>query len=208
MRTLFALLVVLNLAWLGYAFLSPPEPDPGFPSLSAARPGVPLLRLAKTPDPLAATPDPGRACYRLGPFQREAEAARRLEAFRAAGMTVELRPERVRLPVSYWVVLPTGEAGTGPPIRRLQEAGLTDYFVILDGPRQGDLSLGLFSGKGRAARHLDRIRSLGLDPVLVVRFQGQLQYWLDLAAPTDADPGVLPLPLEGMSLQRCPCPGS
>ncbi|SFM25216.1 hypothetical protein SAMN05421721_101150 [Ectothiorhodospira mobilis] len=208
MRLLFALLVLLNLAWLGYTLLSPPVPDPGTSPLSAARPGVPLLRLAQTADPPTTTPGAGRVCHRLGPFQREAEAVRRLEAFRAAGMTGALRRVRVQVPASYWVVLPMGEAGTAPLIRRLQAAGLTDYFVILDGARKGDLSLGLFSGKRRAARHLDRIRSLGLDPVLVVRFQERSQYWLELAAPGDGDPGVLPLPVEGMRLERRPCPGS
>ncbi|MBK1692237.1 hypothetical protein [Ectothiorhodospira mobilis] len=209
MRVLFALLVVLNLAWLAWALLSPPLPDPAGGALSAARPGVPLLRLAEKADPPpAATATAGPACHRLGPFQGEAEAARRLEAFRAAGMTGALRRMSVQVPASYWVVLPTGEAGPAPLIRRLRAAGLTDYFVILDGARKGDLSLGLFSDKVRAARHLHRIRSLGLHPVLVVRFQERPQYWLDLAAPAAADLGVLPLPVEGMRLQRQPCPGS
>ncbi|MFP4244040.1 MAG: hypothetical protein ACLFRJ_03045 [Ectothiorhodospira sp.] len=209
MRGLFVLLVLLNLAWLGYALLFPVPPEREIPEVSVARPGVPLLQWAEpTPDPEDVESGDGATCHRLGPFARETEAEQRLRAFRAAGVTGRVEQVTLRVPLSYWVVLPTGDGGPAPLVRRLQAAGLTDHFIIPDGPRQGDLSLGLFSSKGRAARHLARVRALGLDPILEVRFQDRVEYRLELRAPGGLVPGVLPLPVEGIRREDHPCPGT
>lgn len=212
MRTLFALLVLLNLGYLGFVLWRDAPPAPSVVSpVSVERPGVPLLqRLEEEPPPA-----PGSlvqsgtwGCFTLGPFDDDLAARRALLAWEAAGARGRIRTGQASRPASYWVILPpeNGPQGAEAARQRLNDEGVDDHYVITEGEHEYGLSLGLFTSPERARRRQEQIRSLGLEPRVETRYRDRTVYWVDLEIHRALGADQRPLVEPGLQWRARGCP--
>jgi len=121
-------------------------------------------------------------CYSLGTLQDRLHVERVLGELAAVGLGARVRTDERRGDLSgYWVLLPAQPSleAAQARIEELQKRGI-DSFVVGTGEYRNAVSLGFFHGR-RAAEELEaQIRGLGYDPRLVLRYQQQTQYWIDL----------------------------
>jgi hypothetical protein len=135
------------------------------------------------PGPAMSTPR-GRVaiCYSLGTLRDRLLVDRVLGELGADGIEAKVRTEERRGDLSgYWVLLPARPSleAAQAQIDELQQRGI-DSFVVGTGEYRNAVSLGFFHGR-RAAEELEaRIRAQGYNPRLVLRYQQESQYWLDL----------------------------
>lgn len=189
MRNLFLLLLLANLALLGWQqWLLPPPAAPG------PAPGVrPLALLPLAEAPRAAA----RRCVAVGPFAEGAVIAAVSDRLRRRGFTVgELqRPGQDWL--GHWVqvanlgTLEDAESAR----RRLVAGGLSDAYIMQVEEAQL-ISLGVFRERGRAEAVAGRARELGYLPRISDRSRTVQERWLRIELPPGAafDVGSLGLP--------------
>ena len=148
-----------------------------------------------------------RNCFTLGPFY-ELEMAENL-AKRLESMDFEVRQRNITQPQpsSYWVYLPprASQEDAVKITKNLARKGIKDYFVVTEGDTRNAISLGLFNWQSGARRRFQKIKSLGYEPELEVRYRDKLLHWLDYDEMEDhtLPPGVWQsLTTEGGSVQR------
>jgi len=117
------------------------------------------------------------SCQTVGPLLEKGDATTLAAQLVAQGFTSHIRTGEVRNPSGYWVYMPAMPAAEAHRIvAELDAHGLSDYYI----GKQNYISLGIFSHKGKAQRHLDEIRKLGFDAVLDQRYRTSEVYWLDV----------------------------
>ena len=131
----------------------------------------------------AAAPEPGGAavalsgtalvaalraanCAELGPMS-EAEAIRVQVALDAVVADLAVTSQRAEDTTSWWVYLPPGPADNAKRIADLRERGVTDTYVMPDGPWKGAVSLGLFRQEELAVALQKSIAARGVRGVRV-----------------------------------------
>jgi hypothetical protein len=136
------------------------------------------------------TPDAGEearqvsSCQTVGPLLERGDATTLAAQLAAQGYASHMRTGEVRNPSGYWVYMPAMPAAEAHRIvAELDAHGLSDYYI----GKQNYISLGIFSRKDKAQRHLDEIRKLGFDAVLDRRYRTRDVYWLDV------EQGTMPL---------------
>jgi hypothetical protein len=130
-----------------------------------------------------ATPDAGKearrvsSCQTVGPLLEKDDATTLAAQLAAQGYASRMRTGEVRNPSGYWVYMPAMPAAEARRIvAELDAHGMSDYYI----GKHNYISLGIFSRKGKAQRHLDEIRKLGFDAVLDRRYRTRDVYWLDV----------------------------
>ncbi|MCG5525615.1 SPOR domain-containing protein [Ectothiorhodospira haloalkaliphila] len=213
MRALFALLVLLNLGYLGFVLWrdAPPSPSALTSPVSIERPGVPLLQRLGEEQP----PPPGSqvqsgtwGCFSLGPFDDDLAARQALLAWEAAGAQGLIRTAEASRPASYWVILPpeNGLQGAEAARERLNDEGVGDHYIITEGEHEHGLSLGLFSSPERAQRRQEQIRALGLAPTVITRYRDRTVHWVDLEMHRALDADERPTVEPGLQWRARACP--
>lgn len=145
-------------------------------SPTPAAPSAPITSPADPPVEAPAAPEP--VCWTAGPLPAEADAGALRTQLLAQGFRARLRTEKSREPKDYWVYIPAMPAAAARRIvADLDAHGLSDHYV----GNGNYISLGIFSGKGKAQQHLDHIRTLGFDAVLDQRYRTLNVHWLDVA---------------------------
>jgi len=129
------------------------------------------------------TPDAGKeatqvsSCQTVGPLLEKEDATTLAARLAAQGYASHMRTGEVRNPSGYWVYMPAMPAAEAHRIvAELDAHGLSDHYI----GKQNYISLGIFSRKDKAQRHLDEIRKLGFDAVLDRRYRTRDVYWLDV----------------------------
>jgi cell division septation protein DedD len=211
MRAVALLLVIANLAYLGWATLVDAPADTPAAS-SQLDPSVPQLVLASEkkvateraaglatsrprPTPAAqSTPtvsENGSQCISIGPFQDLPSATQASAALRTAGHDSRQRLEQGQLWVGYWVSV----SGFGNreeaerAVTKLKQSGLSDVYISLSGGGDAPtniVSLGVFKESERAQRMLREAKQLGFDAQISDRTRAGSVYWIDIdfAKPT------------------------
>jgi hypothetical protein len=147
------------------------------------------------------------SCALIGPMTSEAADAliRQLPAFLEllSDVTVEAREVD-----GYYVMippLPSRAAGLAM-LDRLAAEGITDTWLFRGGVYRNAISLGLYSRKNGAERHLRRVNQTGFEAVLVEKESRQERRQL-LVMNVDGGDVALSLPLpEGVEAEQRPCP--
>ena len=159
------------------------RPSPGTPSSGGGgSPGAtgPAGAAAATP---AGTAEPGGAagaptgaallaalraasCAEVGPMS-EAEAVRVQVALDAVAPDLAISTQRAEDTTSWWVYLAPGPIETPRRIAELRERGVTDTYVMPDGPWKGAISLGLFRQEELAVALQKSIAARGVRGVRV-----------------------------------------
>lgn len=200
MRVAFFTLLVGNLllaAWL--MSVSPPAP-PAPPPVPEDLPRLELLAERDYPEAAEPGPEGGQApgglpataglCYRAGPFETEADARRLAGALGERVVGRELQREQVETAIGHWVYLPAfpDRESAMDAARRLDVAGLGDYYVITAGDQENTISLGLYRESENADRRVRSLRNMGFDARSRVRTESMPRYHLELALAGEESP--------------------
>jgi hypothetical protein len=105
-------------------------------------------------------------CAELGPMS-EAEAVRVQVALDAVVADLSVATQRAEDTTSWWVYLAPGPTETSTRIAELRERGVTDTYVMPDGPWKGAISLGLFRQEELAVALQKSIAARGVRGVRV-----------------------------------------
>jgi len=173
MRTIFLLLVALNLAlfaWVRYyaAGDSATDPEPLRRQIKPASirilagaelAGLPVLK-PKPPAEAAAQ----SACIEWGGFA-VAEAPRAEKALEPLALGARLSQRRSEETAGWWVFIPpqANRAAALKKTAELKALGIDDFFVIQEeGKMNWAVSLGVFSSEDAAKSRLDALRAKGV----------------------------------------------
>jgi hypothetical protein len=191
-RTLFVLLLALNIGGVCWLLFAHPRSTPPF---AATDPGVPKLVLLSERDgtdienaELASAPESkadlaNDQCRSIGPFQTQADTRAAMNALTPQSKRIRIRETHATQTRGYWVYLPaqaTREQALAMA-RTLSQKGVHDYYVVTAGDQQNTISLGLFRDQGNAERRRAEIAGLGLLPQMNTRTEDMPAYWVDLA---------------------------
>lgn len=126
---------------------------------------------------------PTGSCFRLGPFQTEADLRDANAALAGTIKAARQRSERVTEKRGFWVYLPAFASREAALLaaRELAGAGVRDYYVVTGGELENTISLGLFRERTNALRRLDDLRKRGFEPEIRERSEETLMYFLDYA---------------------------
>lgn len=122
-------------------------------------------------------------CYRLGPWQQQAQVT-------AARATLQPRVQRIvqrEVPVdpSGWRVLLPPLASRDlaqATVARLEASGFNDHFIIGQGAETNAIALGRFTAEERARRHQAALGAAGFNARVEPLGGGEPSLWLDVAA--------------------------
>lgn len=205
MKTMLAILVLVNTGlwmWGNWYMTESPPPQALLPrnEINAdrmlvvdAKTGAELKRVkpgTKRPRTLTDVTPP-RQCYRVGPFTNE----KRVGAVRKwlADQVVAAVPRETENPVITWrVYLPpqSSKAAVKEMRQRLTSKGFKDHAPINDGALKNAVSLGVFSVKANAEKHLKLLKKKSFKQARLQQQEHKRnQYWLDVK--TESDPGAI-----------------
>lgn len=101
-------------------------------------------------------------CAVVGPFSERTAAQAAATAIRAAGGSVEWRPETVSTPPAYHVyVVPAVAKNAAVETWRALRAQSIEAFIIPSGERKNGISVGVFAEQRRAEAQRQRVAELG-----------------------------------------------
>jgi len=200
MRHLVYLLLVANLAYLGWNFFessSTPEQVRHLPPLPATVNRLVTLQEREAEeeipdevsgidevssiDDLTVEQPPGAGaaiqCQALGPFL----AAKDMQVVESRLLDLDLQPTQRELEsrelTGYWVYLPAmPREDARAAVAMLKQHEDKEYYV----GKTNFISLGTFKGMSRAERRLKQVRNMGLDAILEKRFTSRSTWWLDI----------------------------
>ena len=174
MRTLFLLLVAVNLAlyaWPRYYATPDSAADPE-PQRREINPksirllegpelaGLPVLK----PKPAPAGPQAAGSCLEWGGFS-VAEAPRAAQALEPLALGARLSQRRSDETAGWWVFIPpqANRAAAMKKAAELKALGIEDFFVLPDeGKLRWAVSLGVFSSEEAARNRLETLRVKGV----------------------------------------------
>ena len=165
------------------------------PLATAAESGViEMGDIAGLPDLAITTPIPQSSatalnCFTLGPFSDQKSASSASLVLSSVGATTSQRMANERRTRGYWVYLPsqTSREKALKEAENLSTKGFSDYFVVADGKHDNAISLGLFTLKKGSERRVKKLKSMGFDAKVEVRFTDLSVYWLDYETDRDLD---------------------
>lgn len=192
MRAITLLLIVINLAYLGWAvWIDAPQPLAASHQTVEDVPGLMLARERALAAP-ATTQQTTRTaqgatsknptCISVGAFQDLPSAVQAAATLKGAGLDSQQRLEQGEMWVGYWLSLQGlgSRADADQALARLKEQGISDAYIIPGSDPPNVVSLGVFKDHERAQRRLSEIQKLGLPAQLSDRKRAGSVYWLDV----------------------------
>ena len=215
MRSLFILLLVVNLSYLiwGVAFseksttpdVVPPQQgtqtlmllseqlkynaNDGNEQVSTGKENIAKLNTLNGGEEQNMSPSigPAKTCYSLGPILDEKDKKSLEQKLKQNGFKAKHKAITDKEPKSYWVYLPAEKSleDAKAVVGQLQVAKLKDYQIIRKGKFTNAISLGLYNGYSRAKIRVGRLKKLGFNPKIQTRYKQVTRHWLDFQE-TDA----------------------
>lgn len=120
-------------------------------------------------------------CFTIGPYRREAKAELMTSLLQKEGFKVDWRSSKERRTRGYSVFLPSYPSyeAAEQVVQKLAEQGVNDYYILTDPERRNSVSLGFFTLKSGSEKRVARLRDMGYQPKVEVRFDEIPVYWLD-----------------------------
>lgn len=130
---------------------------------------------------------PAKTCYSLGPILDEKDSKRLEQKLEQNGFKIKHKAITDKEPKSYWVYFPAEKtlADARAVVSQLQVAKVKDYQIIRKGKFTNAISLGLYNGYSRAKIRVGRLKKLGFNPKVQTRYKQVTRHWLDFQE-TDA----------------------
>lgn len=200
-RTLFLLLLVMNLASAAWWYTRAQSPPPALPSVDPGTPGLVLLSerdssamaaAANAADSARMPADPSlppAVCSTLGPFETQSDLRAAMDLLTPLVTRIQYQESSSVTTRGYWVYLPAFNSRDAAlkSARQLNAAGVRDYYVVTAGDHENTVSLGLFRDRDNAARRQSQIAALGFPARLEERTEVERAYWIEFERP-DAEP--------------------
>jgi len=200
MKLMFFILLLLNVALLIFVFSTGKSTDavigsnadtaePSPPSTAAPPEKVARATVHTEQKPAAIEivdtelePTVSQLCFRIGPFDQSREADRIKGELGRVGIKSRRRRSEQKNSDNYWVYLPpySSKAEAIRASRELAAKGIGDNFVISTGANKNAISLGLYTSKSKAEARYAVLVERGYEPVLDVRPQRRIRYWLSV----------------------------
>ncbi len=196
MRNLLLILLLANILYFLWGWLSHEDPERGVAILDASELGPPLSMAQKpahgaesvgavlgegeTSELVAVV---GRSCVSVGPFRDKDAAEEAHSRYAAEGMTARVRSAHGDVFVGHWVQVRNvpDAAASQAMIRTLHDGGLADAYPIETEDEGRKISLGVFGNLERAQDVEAEADALGLDAEITPRTAEGTVYWTDLA---------------------------
>ena len=201
MRSLFILLVVLNISYLVWGVVFSEKKESELPQ--QMRQGLQVLTLlSEEPERIVPPKDVGvtskikmpklgtknkakdmqsMTCFSLGPFFEEDQIKILESKLLKGGFNPTRKSITDNEPKSYWVYIPAAstmeEAKTTS--KHLKAANVKDYFIIRTGKNARAISLGLYNGYNRAKLRKSNLTKLGFEAKVKTRYKKVTRHWLD-----------------------------
>jgi hypothetical protein len=226
MRTLFFLLVLINVAFFAWSRFAG-APDAGGDPLPIARqiepeklkiispadlPAAPVAQKPAPPPPPPAAPPapPPVACLEWGSFTM-ADAPRAEKALEPLALGARLAQRHSEETTSWWVFIPP-QASRQTALKKtaeLKALGIKDYFIVQDdSDHRWAVSLGVFRSAEAAQARLAALRGKGVRGAQAgPRETAVARVWYQVTsvdAPLEAQLRDLARQLEGSELKECP----
>ena len=222
MKYLVYLLVLANVAYLGWNFLLNQTASEVVRELPPLPAGVtPLVTLQELEmqkeqveeisevEVLTSSQPPGAGavltCQAIGPFLAMEELQTVSEELSRHGFQARQRTAEIQKPNGFWVYLPAMEREQVlQAVKILEENSDREYYV----GKGNFLALGTFDEISRAEIRIEQTRKLGFDPILEALYQSSTEYWLDVDAQTSAADELETIMQHhpGLKLQDTACP--
>ena len=168
----------------------PPSPAPGLaPNPSAAT--APAAAAAAPVEPAAPAAAP--VCLRFGPFADAAGSDAARAALTDAGVQAIPRQSTARA-ARGWKVATSPFASREEALamaERLRAAGVTDLYVMGEGPDANRVALGRYGSEDAARRRQADLRGKGFEALAEPLGGGPVQAWLDARLPPGVEPASL-----------------
>ena len=125
------------------------------------------------------------SCHVIGPFTRESVAREWFDRLQNLSGNMALRDERVSVEEAYTVFAKRDPAqkSLSELLSRLEEAGISDRYVVMQGERKGQVSLGVYNSHRYAVRRKEALAAEGFKTEIIPCCKLTSQYWLDLSIP-------------------------
>jgi hypothetical protein len=211
-RSLFLVLLFLNLAFLAWSYWGrPQQPAVAAATAAPAAPAVPLLELVPASPASTGGSGPATRCRSIGPFADAGAASTASDALRARGWQPRDRGVETSVADGYWVYIgQLTAAAQRVVLARLNAAGIHDAASMTQ-PEQSDrVSVGFFSDQTHAVRRAEQVRALGFKPVLDLHQRTSTAHWLDVDLKA-ADPDLSAKQFQNsaaLQVADCPVKGS
>lgn len=213
MKVLLSILLVANLAFLGYGWMAEQQRNEAASPLLRDQLHADKVRIVRgEPEPVA--PPAPDTCVEWAPLSQE-DLARAREALAPLALGERLQSAPVSVTAGWWVFVPPAKtkALADREVARLNAAGVRETFVVQEpGDMRFAISLGLFRTEEAASRFLDGLHGRGVTRAKVgpkthtIRLTG-----LYVRNPVDAEArrlvelkGTYP----GTDVRATPCPGA
>ncbi len=198
MRSLFLLLVVVNISYLVWGVAFSEKADT--PKVITLPTGVQKLTLLseiedvdvpteKQSDKKASSIKedvkeqtmPSRSCYSLGPILDDDNLKKLEQKFKQNGVTTKLKSITDKEPKSYWVYFPPEKSleDAKAVVNQLRIAEVDDYFIVRKGEHTHAISMGLYNSYSRAKYRLSKLKKLGFNAKVETRYHDVTRHWLD-----------------------------
>lgn len=147
-------------------------------------PQVEPLQSAETvqPSPPTTAREDALSCTSVGPFADLGQASQAQATLRTMGFQPRQRVEQGELWAGYWVSVRdfASREAAEAALKKLNDNGITDVYLMPGSDPANVLSLGVFSDYQRAQRRAEEVRSIGLAPQISDRKREGSVFWIDV----------------------------
>lgn len=208
MRLFLVFIIILNLLYAGWEYLSPAVSNEEIAPLADNLQTLELLRETRQQQGVVLDIDIGpgvenshdaetlelstevqelqeveseAACYTLGPF-KDKDIMQQLRISLAEHVDdLKVRKLQDSEKHRYWVYIPAlkNRRQARKMVEKLRASQITDFYIILNGDARNGISLGHFKEQKHANRRLRQVTSLGYDAEINVIYREFDVYWLD-----------------------------
>ncbi len=209
MRIFLVLIVILNLLYAGWAFLSPSKEGVGVAPLAGDLKMLELLHedevvalqgaAAELNNSIASAVGvsesvvsaelksaDSKACYTLGPFKDESIMLQLRESIAEYVTNISVRKRQQSEKHRYWVHMPALADRKQAKLmaKKLRQKKVNDFYIVLSGEAKNGISLGHFRLPQHANRRVKRLTGLGFRAEINIIYRDYDIYWLDYQVDT------------------------
>ena len=199
MRNLLLILLLANILYFMWGWLSPDSLEPGVEVVDETALGPPLT-VSETPEAdviasvgaVLGSGEPsdlaavvGRSCVTIGPFRDSVDADEAQMVYADAGMRVGRRRATGQVFVGHWVQvrnIPSRQEANRM-LDVLREGGIPEAYIIETEDEGIKISLGLFTPLDVAERIELQSESLGVPAEITIRTRDGTVHFVDIALP-------------------------
>ncbi len=207
MKNLLLLLILANILYFMWGTFVAEEPEPGVAVVEESALGPALAVTTRReddtvgsvgavlgsgePSDLAAVV--GRSCVSIGPFRESADADEAVTQYQSEGMRVAMRSAQGQVFVGHSVqVQSVGSRQQGNDIiRKLNEGGLGDAFIVGNEQDGYAISLGIFGNQENAEKIELQAESIGFEVDISPMTRNAQVYFVDIGLPPGKGAGAI-----------------